>query len=222
LKQRILALLWDLDGTILDSGECHFKSWQHALEINGFTLDRAVFYQYFGRNNQVSLRMHLGFEPDPSLAKAILTEKEDYFRKIAPREASLVNGVESWLAAAKRKGYLQAVASSAPMENITTILESFHLMGYFDSLISGEKLPAKPEPDVFLSAADRLNCRPETSWVIEDAPAGVQAAKAAGMRCVAVTTYRSDSDLSLADVVIRDFSIPFEGVIIGQSWNLDR
>ena len=208
------ALLWDLDGTILDSGECHFKSWQRAFAINGFSLNRNVFYKYFGRNNEASLRLQLGFEPDPNLAKTILNEKEVYFRKIAPREARLVKGVEGWLSSAKMSGYPQAVASSAPMENITTILESFNLMGYFDALISGEKLPAKPEPDVFLTAAGRINHHPETCWVIEDAPAGVQAAKAAGMRCVAVTTYRSASELSAADAVICDFTIPLDHVIL--------
>lgn len=208
------ALLWDLDGTILDSGECHFKSWQRAFAINGFSLNRDVFYKYFGRNNEASLRLQLGFEPDPNLAKTILNEKEVYFRKIAPREARLVKGVEGWLSSAKMSGYPQAVASSAPMENITTILESFNLMGYFDALISGEKLPAKPEPDVFLTAAGRINHHPETCWVIEDAPAGVQAAKGAGMRCVAVTTYRSASELSAADAVICDFTIPLDHVIL--------
>lgn len=217
MKTCSQALLWDLDGTILDSGACHYESWKRALASHGFPLDQDNFYQFFGRNNQASLRLYLGFEPDAAMADAILKEKEDYFRQIAPRQAHLVKGVATWLSAAQRRGYSQAVASSAPMENITIILKCFRLMDYFSALISGADLPAKPEPDVFLTAAARLDCPPEACWVIEDAPAGVQAAKIAGMRCVAVTTYRSTSELSLADVVIRDFSVPFEQVIIDKT-----
>ena len=101
LSERTTALLWDLDGTILDSGECHYESWKRALASHGFPLDREVFYQYFGRNNQASLRLYLGFEPDPDMVDAVLEEKENYFRQIAPRKAHLVKGVASWLSNAQ-------------------------------------------------------------------------------------------------------------------------
>jgi len=207
------ALLWDMDGTLFDSRESHFKSWQLALNNHGHYLDREVFNANFGRNNTSSLSLFLGFQPESDYAESILEEKEAIFRQIAPVESCLVKGVECWLSTAKARAYPQAVASSAPMKNIESLLQSFNLIHYFDVLISGAKLPAKPEPDVFLVAARRLHQKPESCWVIEDSPAGVKAAKNAGMRCIAVTTSNNPSDLSLADVIIEDFSLPIEKIL---------
>lgn len=205
MKQTTAALLWDLDGTIIDTEESQFESWSIILQHYGHDLERDVFDANFGRNNKAILPVFLGVEPSPLLYDQIVTEKEKIFREIASQKAALVSGVESWLSLAKEIGLVQAVASSASMENITTLLSAFSLLDYFDVLVAGENLPAKPEPDIFLEAAKQLNIPPEKCIVIEDSAAGVQAAKQAGMTCVAVITSHSKSQLASADVIVQDF-----------------
>lgn len=210
-KQKI-AFLWDMDGTIIDTKQAHFSTWCDALQKFGYDLNQQVFDSAFGRNNRTTLSIFLGFELDEKLQQEIIRTKEERFREIACAESSLMPGVEQWLAHAKGNHIPQAIASSAPMANITALLEGFDLLDYFDFVVSGEHLPAKPEPDIFLQAADRFNPIPDRCVVIEDSLAGVKASKAAGMLCIAVVGTRTKSDLALADLVIEDFLQPLEEV----------
>lgn len=201
-----LAILWDLDGTIIDSTECHYKTWVAALGKHGYTLTRELFDAHYGRNNKAALPIYLGFEPDPSLAQEIQEEKEILFRQIVTTEAKLVPGVTSWLEGSKNAGFRQAIASSAGLRNITTMLSAQNLIRFFDLLVSGANLPAKPDPAVFLAAAEQLGQSPEKCLVVEDSAAGVQAARQAGMTCIAVMTSHSKSQLKDADLVLDDFN----------------
>ena len=204
------AILWDLDGTIVDTKDCHFHTWQIALEKHGFSIKRSLFEMNFGRNNMTSLPNYLGFQPDAELASEIIKHKETLFRQFVQREVTLVPGVEAWLASANRMNIAQAIASSAPMENITDVLKHFSLDTYFKLFVSGVDLPAKPEPDIFLQTASRLGYQPRECLVIEDSVAGVKAAKNAGMMCVAVTTSYQRDKLALADLVVDTFQIPLD------------
>lgn len=210
MKNHRLAILWDLDGTIIDSKECHFNSWKAVFDKYGFPFSRSTYEENFGRNNQTALRIYLGFQPDRELAESILGEKESVFRTQVTEGALLVPGVRTWLESAENRHYPQVIASSAPMENIKTTLESFELQAYFDDYVSGAALPAKPEPDVFFEASRRVGYPPERCLVIEDSMSGVQAAKNAAMRCIAVSTSGSTAELEAADLVITNFTIPFE------------
>lgn len=203
------AILWDLDGTIIDSKECHYRSWKWALEKQGYPFSQADFEENFGRNNQMAIKAYLGFTPDPELAERIMEEKEALFRERVIEEGSLVPGVRTWLEEAKNHRFPQLIASSAPMKNIKTTLAGFGLQSYFDRLVSGAALPAKPEPAVFLKASRDIGYPPERCLVIEDSPPGVNAAKNAGMPCIAVATSGNANALSAADLVIEDFNVPF-------------
>lgn len=207
------AILWDLDGTIVDTKTSHVFTWETALQKHGYALDMAVFESNFGRNNTTLLPILLGFTPDDDLMTQIIEDKEALFRQIAPERITLVPGVETWLSAADGLNYAQAIASSAPMENITTMLGIFNLESYFQSIISGTDLPAKPKPDVFFQAAQTLAVQPENCVVIEDSLAGVEAAHRAGMRCIAVSTTHPRRDLSQADIVIDDFTTPMIDIL---------
>jgi len=217
LTENSPALLWDMDGTLFDSKETHFISWQYALRQQGYELDRQVYNENFGRNNRANVPLFLGFEPGPNLYLTIVETKETYFRQIAPQTTTLVPGVQSWLSEACKRKIPQVIASSAPMINIQTLLAEFELLSYFDHLISGEDLPAKPEPDIFLVAAKSVHRIPEDCWVIEDSLPGIQAAKNAGMRCIAVATTHSPTDLAMADVVLQDFTTPLCQIILPAS-----
>lgn len=207
------SILWDLDGTIVDTKDCHFHTWQIALEKHGFSIERSAFEVNFGRNNMTSLPNYLGFQPDAELAAEIIKQKETLFRQFVKREVTLVPGVEAWLARANVMNISQAIASSAPMENITDVLKHFNLDNYFELFVSGVDLPAKPEPDVFLQTASRLGNQPWECLVIEDSVAGVKAAKNAGMMCVAVTTSYDCDKLALADLVVDTFQNTLDEVL---------
>ena len=212
------AILWDLDGTIVDTKACHFHTWQYALEKHGFSLEQTVFDKNFGRNNTTLLPLYLGFQPDAGLAAEIITDKETLFRQIAPRQAALIPGVETWLSSVDAMNIAQAIASSAPMENISVLLNCSNLDHYFDLFVSGVDLPTKPEPDIFLHTASRLGYQPRECLVIEDSVSGVQAAKSAGMMCIAVTTSHPRDELVLADLVVDDFQIPVEEAFDSLNW----
>lgn len=208
-----MAILWDMDGTIFDTKDCHYSTWVIALKKHGYALSRKVFDDNFGRNNHSLLPHFLGFKPDNNLVEQLIEEKEAYFRQIAPEEVTLVAGVENWFTEAKQAQIPQAVASSAPMENITTLISSFNLRHYFDVFVSGADLAAKPEPDVFLETAKILDRSPENCVVVEDSIPGVKAAKNAGMTCIAVATTCTPSDLLLADFVVKDFLQPLADIL---------
>jgi HAD superfamily hydrolase (TIGR01509 family) len=202
------AILWDLDGTIIDTKACHFDTWEAVLKKHGHSLDREVYDANFGRNNRTIIPIFLGYQPDEALFESMVSEKEAFFRERAPKEVELIPGAADWLAAAQKLAIPQAIASSGSLENIKVMVSAFKLTGYFSALVSGAMLPAKPEPDVFLEAAGQLGREPGDCLVIEDSIAGVQAAKKAGMACIAVTTTWPRADLSLADAVVDDFTQP--------------
>ena len=212
------AFLWDLDGTIVDTKDCHFFTWESALNMHGFELDRDVYGMNFGRNNNALAPLFLGFDPDDDLLEALIDHKETLFRQIAPKQTELVHGVRTWLSTAAGMNIKQAIASSAPIENITTMLAHFELERYFNTIISGTYLPAKPEPDIFLKAAQDLRCSPVNCLVIEDSIAGVKAAKNAGMHCVAVSTSHSREELFQADIVVDDFTGSLNEIFPALGW----
>ncbi len=213
MRLKDVGILWDLDGTVIDSKECHYLTWRDTFRKFGFDLDRSFFDAQFGRNNQATIPIYLGFEPNEELAESLAEEKERLFRQIAPQQTTLIPGVKDWLKQVKARHIPQAIASSASQENIDVVIASFGLSPFFNALISGEFLPAKPKPDVFLQAARALNRHPKNCLVIEDSLSGIQAAKNAGMRCVAVSTSHPQVELTQADLVVKDFTIPFEEML---------
>lgn len=207
------AILWDLDGTIVDSKACHFHAWTTIMGQHGITLEEDLFLSCFGRNNKISLPKYLGYEPEPEQFDKIVEEKESLFLELMLADSSLIPGVESWLANAQESGIKQAVASSSDHQIISMMLDKFNLAGYFDAIQPGAHLTAKPAPDIFLQAADLLDQQPEQCVVIEDSLAGVQGGKNAGMQCVAVTSTFPREALTMADVVVDDYTGPLTPVL---------
>lgn len=210
MEHKEISILWDMDGTIFDTWSCHFSTWRDTLKRYGYELDREIFEANFGRNTSAILPIFLGFEPDNELAQRIIDEKEALFRQVASQQTALIPSVLNWLKRAKALKIPQAVASSASLENINTMISSFDLSPYFIAVIAGDNLPAKPNPTIFLKAAEALQQPPHRCLVIEDSVAGVQAANNAGMRCIAVTTTFPRSALSVADLVLPGFGMSLE------------
>lgn len=196
-----LGVLWDMDGVIVDTGKFHFLSWMKTFEESGVPFDEKVFNRTFGMNNTDILEWVLGYKPDPDEIARVSDRKESIFRQLITGKAELLPGIKKWLDYFNENGAKQAIASSAPIKNIEVLLDELSINHLFDVIVSGAELPGKPNPDVFLKAAEAIGIPPERCIVIEDAIAGVEGAKRAGMGCIAVTTTNPAEKLAKADLV---------------------
>jgi len=195
------AALWDVDGTLIDSREYHWLSWQGALAAEDFAVTREQFEQTFGRRNEEILRGYFPSYSAADIARVGRAKEVAYRRLVRERGIELLPGVGRWLDRLRDEGWLQAVASSAPLENLEVIVAALGLEKYFSAVASAEDVTeGKPDPQVFLAAASKLGIAPAACVVVEDAPAGTEAARRAGMRCVGVLS--SHAELR-ADIVVR-------------------
>ena len=195
------AVLWDLDGTLVDSSDHHWSSWRDTLTAAGVDFTYEMFLSDFGKRNDDILRIRLG-EGAPSEAIArVADEKENRYRALVREQGVVVlPGVPEWLERLSAGGWLQALASSAPPANIEAIFEVTGMGRYFAAAVSSEQVSrGKPHPDVFLAAAERLGVDASRCVVVEDAPSGVEAARRAEMRSVGVLTTHDSLD---ADIVV--------------------
>ena len=196
------AVLWDMDGVLVDTGEFHYLTWKETLELNGIPFSRQEFQHTFGMNNEQVLTFVLGHKPDPGRLKEMSDLKEENFRKMVRDQSELNPAVLELLDQVQEAGIKQAIASSAPSENIDTVVDKLHIRDFFQAMVSGNSLPSKPDPVVFLLAAQELGVAPENCIVVEDAIAGIGAAKRANMKCIAVAATHPIEDLEEADLAV--------------------
>ena len=195
------AALWDVDGTLIDSSEYHWLSWRDALAAERFPITRERFAETFGQRNDEILRAYFPAYTPEEIARVGDAKEVRYRALIRERGIELLPGVRRWLDRLRRDGWLQAVASSAPRLNLEAIMSALGLEDYFAAVASAEDVTAgKPDPQVFLAAARKLSVAPSACVVVEDAPAGTEAARRAGMRSIGVLS--SHAELR-ADIVVR-------------------
>ena len=201
-EYRNYAALWDMDGVLVDTGDFHFQSWKETFEELDIPFDREDFRITFGMNNAGILERIFGRKPEPDEVTQISNKKESLFRELIKGKAELLPGVLGWLKQFQAWGIKQAITSSAPPENIDVLVAELKIEDFFDAIVSGFDMPGKPNPDVFLKAANTLQLRPKNCVVVEDAVAGVEGAKRAEMKCIAVTTTNPVSKLAKADYIV--------------------
>jgi beta-phosphoglucomutase len=183
-----LATIWDVDGTLVDTAEQHFRAWNRlAVEI-GKSYTRADFAATFGMRNPEIIRKLFFPEADDEKCRELGERKEVLYRASVREEGTqLLPGVARLLDAFAAAGWPQAIGSSAPPGNLDLLLELTGIRHYFGAVVTGDDVKlGKPDPEVFLTAAEKLGVDPLRCVVFEDAVAGVEAARAGGMRCVAV------------------------------------
>jgi len=202
-KKSRMTVLWDMDGVIADSGLFHFAAWQEVFAKRAVTFSSKDFTRLFGTRNDFIIRTVLGKDLPEKEVNNIALEKEVSFREKAKGNIKPFPGVIKLLNTIKKGNFRQALVSSAPIENIDLITTELGIEGNFNCVISGREVSeSKPNPQIYLLAAKKLEAGPETCIVIEDSHLGVRAAKVAGMRCLAITNTHSKQDLEEADRVV--------------------
>jgi beta-phosphoglucomutase len=206
MRNAIQAVIWDLDGVIIDSAEEHRQAWLRMAREENLPMTDADFWATFGKRNDDIMHMLWGPMP-PDRIQALADRKEAYFRELIRKTAKPLPGSMELMRGLHDAGFLQALASSTPLVNIDLISEVLGLNRYLTVLVSGETVPhGKPAPDIFLKAAEALHVGPSVSLVIEDAVAGVQAAHAAGMRCISVAGNRDLPGLHEAELMVKSLT----------------
>ena len=219
-----IAVLWDLDGTLADTEQAHFRAWQTLCLEFDRALSWEQFKPTFGLGNPDILRMLINPTLNDAEVEQLSQRKEALFREETGGVIVAMPGARELVAHLTASGIVQAIGSSAPPENITFMLQALGLQHAFKATVSRWQVPnGKPAPDIFLRAAEEVSVPPAQCVVLEDAPAGVLAAHAGGMRCVALVSTWPESALADADLTVRDLSTirwtrnEWEGFVLG-SW----
>jgi beta-phosphoglucomutase len=193
------GVIFDMDGVLVLSGPAHWLAWQQVAARHGFSFTRDDYYAVNGLTNADICRRLFGARSTPELAARIGDEKERAYRAIVAPDVPIAPGCRELLAALQQAGARLAVGSSAPVENVDLVLDAGGLRPFFAAAVhAGMVARGKPAPDIFLRAAELLALQPADCVVVEDAPAGVVAARAAGMRAVGVATNHSAAELRAA------------------------
>jgi len=196
------GVLWDLDGTLIDSAAHHWVAWRNTLAAEGRPVQPGDFASTFGKRNDEILHQLFGRELDAGWIERVSDTKERAYRLLL-REQGLdaAPGAFEWLARLHETGWKQALASSAPRPNIDAVFEALALGRFLDAVVSADEVGrGKPDPAIFLEAARRLGLAPARCVVVEDAPAGLEAARRAGMASIGVLSTHHPA--LQADVVV--------------------
>ena len=200
----ILAVLFDLDGLMVDSEPHALATWEMVMARRGVQLDQAAIDAMLGRRLDDTARAlieRFGLSDDPV---ALGMEKTDLQIEQLDGNVPAMPGLLELIDALEARGVKRAVASSGLRRYVHAVLHLIGLAGRFDAVVTGDDVAnGKPAPDVFLRAAGRLGVPPAACLALEDAPNGIAAAKAAGMACIAVpNAFTRALDLSGADLVL--------------------
>jgi beta-phosphoglucomutase len=220
MAAAVHAALWDMDGTLVDTAEMHFGAWEIVCRELGRSFSRADFAATFGRRNPEILQALFGDRFDARRTAELGDRKEVLYRAEAERRGvGLLPGVGRLLEGLHEAGFRQAIASSAPAANLDLILRLTGVRRYFEAVIGMEDTQrGKPDPQVFLVAAKRLGVEPGCCVVLEDAVAGVQAARAGGMHCIAVRFVGHHPEEALrqagVDLVVRSLEEVDAGAVL--------
>jgi beta-phosphoglucomutase len=182
------GVIWDVDGTLVDTAELHFAAWQALASELRQPFTREQFAATFGRRNPEIIHEVFGTRYSEQEVAELGRRKEEFYKAAARQQGvALLPGASALLDGLHRAGFLQAIGSSAPRGNLDLILGLTRTEHFFQAVVSMEDTQrGKPDPQVFEVAAAKLGVVPAHALVLEDAVAGVQAAKAGHMQCIAV------------------------------------
>ena len=195
-----------MDGVLLDSGEQHLKSWKMLLAEHGKEMPDSLFWETFGQTNFVTV---------PHIFRRVMSReeivqfadrKEELYRNLIQGKVEPLPGLMEFMRGLSERGWSVAVGSSGPHLNVELVIKEIGLSDYVSAFTCSEDVAhGKPDPEVFLKAAGKIDIEPSSCVVVEDSLHGVEAAHRAGMKCIAITTTEDRAALSHADMVIDSY-----------------
>jgi beta-phosphoglucomutase family hydrolase len=216
---EIKAVIFDLDGTLLDNNDVHLKAWKQYLKENNKQISDEDFKENIsGRTNKDAIEHIYQKEMTEDEASKYYLEKEEIYRKMYRSDIAPITGLQDFLEELHKHKIAMAIATSGIQVNIDFMFDHVPIKKYFKKIVnSGDVSKGKPDPEIFLKAAEVLHIPTENCIVFEDSIAGVRAGKSAGMKVVALTTTHTPEELKEADLVIKDYSeINFERLLFLQ------
>jgi HAD superfamily hydrolase (TIGR01509 family) len=213
---KIEAIIFDFDGLLMDTESCSLASWQHAWRQHGLELDIATFWANHGGDVSEERYALLAAAVGPAFDRDACHSRRLAFRDELHATLGYRPGIEAWLERATELGLRMAIASSSHRPWVTMHLERVGDLPRFELLACGDEVAGhKPDPAVYRLALDRLGVSPERAIAVEDTPHGVLAAKAAGMRCVAIPNlYPFPDSFTHADLVVENATaMPLDAVL---------
>ena len=204
------AVIFDMDGVIVDTNPHHRTAWRQYYQRYGKTLSDEDFVEHVSgkHNSHIVAHLFAGQTLTPDEVQRLSNEKEALFRELYRPDIVPIAGLVNFLKALKVAGIRTAVATSAPVENLDFVVDALELRPYFDSLLNESMVSRpKPDPEIYQKAMAMLGVEPGESVVFEDSMTGIQAAKASGATVVGVATTQTPDELRpFVDDVIGNFS----------------
>ena len=196
--------IFDWDGVVIDSSRLHEESWERLAREAGKPLPPGHFKAGFGRKNEFIIPQILGWGDGGVEVRRLSLRKEELYREIVIEQGlEPLPGVRTWLERLAAAGVPCVIGSSTHRENIEVSLDVLGLRQFFREIVSAEDVShGKPDPEVFLKAAGTIGMPRGRCVVFEDAHVGIEAARRAGMRVIAVATTNAIEDLGKADLAV--------------------
>lgn len=208
MKRMIKGAIFDMDGVIVDNIRHHLRAWKELGRELGRDFQDEDVRRVFGKRNREILRSLLGNDAEHEQLAEYAQRKEELYREIMAPDLRPVPGLADFLESLRSSGVKTAVATSGPMENVRFVLDGLGFQAAFEAIVTGlDVRESKPDPAIFLLAAERLGLMPANCVIFEDSPPGIQAAKASGCPCIALATTHSADELRpyKPDRIIKDF-----------------
>ncbi len=197
------GVIFDMDGVLVDSYQPHFESWRLLGREHGRDISEAEFAATFGRTSRDIIELLFGAGRSAAEIRQMDERKEALYRDLIRGRVPIMGGARELLKELRTAGARLAVGSSGPVENVELVLEALRDVVAFDAVVTGADVSrGKPDPQVFQLAAQRIGIAPGRCVVVEDAPAGVEAARRAGIRVVAIRSAHTAGQLDGADWVV--------------------
>jgi len=201
------AVIFDMDGVIVDSNQYHTEAWNQFFRSHGINASDEDFRLHvYGWINPDILKYFFA-KISAEQIKEYIDQKESLFRKLIRKDITATKGLPGFLEMLRKDNITCAVATSAPPENAELILSGLNIKDCFKVIIDDTQvIKGKPDPEIYLKAAEMIGYPPERCIVIEDSVSGIKSGLNAGMKVVAIATTHKREELPLADMIIDDFS----------------
>lgn len=202
-KPHLEAVLWDMDGVIADTMQYHYGAWRDILQEMGRSVSLDEFRPLFGQRHDNIIRYALGNDMTHDQIEALSERKQALYRQKVAKDIRPLPGALELMKSLNQNHIKIALASSATKENVDIIVQGLKIEKCFQAYANGQEVAeGKPSPLIFQLAAKKLGVPAVNCVVLEDAAAGVAAAKAGGMKCIAVTNSLPRESLLAADLIV--------------------